>query len=230
MTNDIVIRDIPEQEASKLETTNSSVVATAQSLEVTNDIQYEGAAGFLKDIKANIKTVEATFADMKDAAHKAHRAVCDKENMFKKPLQEAESLIKSKMQVYYMEQERKRREEEARIREEQKRLAEEELKRAEELHAAGNLEQADAALRTAATIETLGAVVQQPAAQVSGISTVDDYTVTVLNELDIPAYINGMEIRKVDLAAIKRLAKASKGTIKIPGVAIAVTKSIRARI
>lgn len=228
--NDILVIDIPEKETNKLEAVNNAAVRHAESITVANDVDYTHAAEFLKEVKVNIKSVEDTFADMKEKAYKAHRSVCDTESSFKKPLLAAEKIVKAKMQVYYSEQERLRREEDARIRAEQKRLADEQLKRAAELEAQGRAEEANAALQTASCIDALNTVItfQKPAAE--GVSAQLDYDIQITNPNAVPAYIMGAEIRTIDVAAIKRLAKATKGNIQIPGVVIVPTKSIRVRV
>ena len=63
-----------------------------------------------------------------------------------------------------------------------------------------------------------------------GISSQDDYIVTITDESLVPVTLNGIILRKVDEGAIKRLVKLAKGNIEIPGVKIEKTKIINVRI
>ena len=157
---------------------------------------------------------------MKKAAHDAHKQVCDREKQMLTPLVNAEKIIKKAMGTWALEQERKRKEEEERLR----KLAEEEanrlLQQAIEADASGNHDAANAAMENASVIEQAGRTialdVEKP--KVDGVSTSTDWEIESIDASLVPIAIAGMEIRPVDEAAVKRLIKASKGKIEIPGV------------
>jgi len=229
MSNDLIIQGVSDEREQELSKSNNVAVVRAKAIEITNTESYTAAAEFLKEIKQSASVVKETFKEMKESANKAHKAVCDKENTFLKPLSEAEIIVKNKVRIYVDILEQKKREEEARLRAEQQRAAEEQMKRAMELERNGKAEQAKAAYDTVTAFENLEPIVQTEKPQVSGISTQIAYEVVVTDETLIPAYLNGIELRQVNLSAIKALAKTSKGTIQIPGVKINKTNQINVR-
>ncbi|NCB43280.1 MAG: hypothetical protein EOM59_11750 [Clostridia bacterium] len=229
MGNDIIIKDIGEEKEQILQGSNQLVVSKANLITVTNSEEYGQAAEFLKDIKTGITTVKNTFSDMKAAANAAHKAICDKENSFIKPLEEANLIIRKKMQGYNDEIERKRREDEARLREEQRKLAEEQMKKALELEQAGKTEQAQETLNSVTALENMKPFVRYETPKVSGVSTSVDYDIQITDARAVPAYLNGIELREINLSAIKQLAKASKGEIQISGVNIVKTNLVKVR-
>jgi len=226
---DIVIKDITEEKEQTIQGSNQLVVSKATMICVTDSETYGQAAEFLKEIKAGITTVKSTFEDMKQAANTAHKAICNKENTFLKPLNEADTIVRNKMRTYNDEIERKRREEEAKLREEQRKVAEEQMKKALELEKDGKTEQAEEAYKTVTMLENLNPVVQYEKPKVEGVSSQVTYEIRITDARAVPAYLNGVEIREINESALKSLAKATKGEIQIPGVAIIKTNSIKVR-
>jgi len=229
MSEDLIIKGIEDEQESALNKSNNVAIFKATQIEVTDNETYSEAATFLKEIKTAQAAVTDTFKEMKEAAHKAHKTVCDKENQFLKPLKEAETIVKNKARIYIDICEQKKREEEAKLRAEQQRIAEEQMAKALELEKQGKEEQAKAAYDTVTAIENLEPTITQEKPQVSGISTQVAYEVVVTDETLVPAYVNGAEIRQINLSAIKQLAKATKGAIQIPGIKINKTNSISVR-
>ena len=103
------------------------------------------------------------------------------------------------------------------------------MAKALELEKQGKDEQAQLVFDTVTAIENLEPIIQAEKPQVSGISTQVAYEVIITDETLVPAYINGAEIREINLSAIKQLAKATKGAIQIPGIKINKTNSISVR-
>lgn len=62
-----------------------------------------------------------------------------------------------------------------------------------------------------------------------GLSSTDNYIITITDETLVPTSLNGIVLRKVDESAIKQLVKLAKGNIDIPGVKIERTKSVTIR-
>ena len=255
-----------KQEATALEiTAKQYAIVTAQD--------YESAITVGRTIKEKMGKIIDFFKPIKDAAHKAHKAICDKETEALEPLKRAETSIKAEATKYLNEQERKRREAEAALR---KKLAEEEAARLAEaqrieaetrkiqeeknrqlaeaarLEAEGNraeaekqrrlaeesriqaeamAAEAEATLNEAVSMESLGmvATVQSEAPKVQGAAVKKDYEIRVIEMDAVPIKIMGAIIRPVDEAAIKRLVKATNGTVRIPGVQIIETANIALR-
>ena len=229
MSSDLIIQGVSDEKEIELNQCNNIAVLKANEIQISDNESYINATEFLKEVKKSANIVKDTFKDMKESANKAHKAVCEKEGYFLKPLAEAETIVKNKARIYIDAVEQKKREEEARLREEQRRAAEEQMKRAMELEQKGQTEQAKAAYDTVTAFENLEPIVQSEKPQVSGISTQVAYEVVVTDETLVPAYVNGAEIRQINLSAIKQLAKATKGTIQIPGIKINKTNQINVR-
>lgn len=83
------------------------VVAQANALRVTNAVEFAEGADFLKTVKLSQKRVTDFFGPIKKKAHEAWKLVCDGENTFLKPLQEAERTVKATMGAWQAEEERK---------------------------------------------------------------------------------------------------------------------------
>ncbi len=211
----------------------SAVVAQvnekAGALQVKTEAEYVQAGELLKQVKSNIKTVSEFFEPMKKSAHAAWKAICDKENSFVKPMQAAETTIKKVMGAYVMEQERIRREKEAELRRQQEELARKQAEEAARLEAEGKTEQAEAVLEMAMQVETMAPVIDAPKPKVSGIGTQKDWSIEIVDGLIVPIQFEGVVIRPVDLAAIKRLVKAKNGQITIPGIKITEDVTMRVR-
>ena len=65
--------------------------------------------------------------------------------------------------------------------------------------------------------------------KVKGVSSSKDWEITGIDAAKVPVEVAGTIIRPVDEKAIMRLIRASKGTIKIPGITYKVTMKMSAR-
>lgn len=200
----------------EFEKNSLAVVEKGKQIVIRNNEDYKNAGEFLKQVKAQEKVIVEHFAEMKEQAHKAHKAICDKENAYLKPLKTITAEIKELMSKYSTEQENKRIE--AMLR-----LAQEKEKLVETLKASGQDELAEQ------IAESQNSVVASEIDSISGISSIDNYEIVITDATKVPSYINGVEIRTIDLTAIKQLAKANKGNLKIDGIEIRKSKQIRVR-
>ena len=114
----------------------------------------------------------------------------------------------------YMEQ--LKREEEQRIKAEQERQALEQLQEAEKLRAEGNEVEAQIVEENAIAMNQVEVSVDSGVEKVEGLSFRKDYEIVITNAAEVPAYINGTEIRKIDLAQIKRFVKMTNNGVQIP--------------
>jgi translation initiation factor IF-2 len=78
-------------------------------------------------------------------------------------------------------------------------------------------------------IETSTPAIQIQAPTAKGISTRTMYRARVIDESKVPIEVAGVVIRPVDLAAINKLAQASKGRVQIPGIEIYTEDSVAVR-
>jgi len=198
----------------------SLVEVQVKEMVISNDVEYEQAAKLGKQIKAKAKVVTDFFEPMKTTAYQAHRAVCEREKTMLKPLQDAEKTLKKSMSTYHQEQEHKRRELEEKLRREAEAEKERKLNEAIALEAAGKIEEAEAAMFDAQVTESVAGktVVVMSTPKVSGVSNSKDWEIESIDKEKVPVNFSGVEIRPVDEKAVMRLIKASKGTIKIPGI------------
>lgn len=198
----------------------SKIEAMAEAVTISTDQDYESAGQFGVMLKKKAAEVTDFFKPLKDAAYKAHKAICDREKEMLTPLRNAEKTLKKTMGDYAMEQERKRREAEEAAR----RAAEEESRRKLEeaalLERAGDTAAAEAAFQDAEISEDVSRMVFVPggAPKAKGVSASKDWEIVSISSENVPLSVNGMEIRPVDKAAVMRLIRASKGTIQIPGI------------
>ncbi len=193
-------------------------VRDAKAFSVIDNASNEEAAGFLKKIKADQKEIKNFFAEMKEAAAAAHKAICNRENSLLKPLQESESLLKNKMSVFWEAQEKIRIEAERKAAEEAEKLNSEAVAAIKE----GDEEKAQE-LTTQANIRTAAVQVSAPQ-KVSGISVreVWKWEVTDINAVPRQYLI-------VNESALNAIAKSAKDTLKVPGIRFYAEKSIAAR-
>ena len=192
----------------------------AEGFIVESDDDYASAGEFGKDLKRKSAQVVAFFKPMKDNAYQAHKAVCEREKAMLKPLQNAEKIIKRTMAAYVQEQERKRREQEEAMRRAAEAERERKLAEAAALEAAGKTDDADAAMTEAVVMDEATRYSAPAAAKpkVQGVSTTKDWEITQIDAEKVPVSISGVVIRPVDKAAVMRMIRVSKGTIKIPGI------------
>ncbi len=207
----------------------TSIEAQANEIVIRNDDDYAFAGQVTRNVKAAQKKVEDYWEPMRKSTYEAYKAVTDHKKEMLDPLKNAETILKRKIGVYQMEQERKRREEEERLR----KLAEEEanrkLEEAVKAEANGDLESAEYAMAEAEALDSMSVNVQMEKPKVSGVSTTKTWEIVDINPKDVPISIAGVEIRPVDRAAILRLIKATKGQIAIPGVKYKETVSVAVR-
>ena len=244
---------ITATQTTQLQEESRDVVAQAQAVIISDKESYEKAQLFANSLKSVEKKIKAFWAEPKQKAYEAHKAITDQEKAMLDPVKTAIKELNDKSSAYVMECERKRKaaEKEAqRKAEEEKRKKEEEAERlraeAERLHAEaekaaadGNIEAADAALMAEA--ETLEASqeaavqaeafenaavtlkVEADTPKVDGVSYRKDWKVSVTKEDDVPVSFMGAVLRPVDLAKVKELVKLQQGKIEIPGIAVKET-------
>lgn len=213
------VAQVPQSE-NDMKISYELVESNANNLSIANEEQYAEAAEFARLVKTRQKEVREYFAPMKESAHKAHAAICEREKQMLAPLLSAERKVKSAMTGYT-----DRVREEARRQEElMRKLAQEEAERklaeAVELEKSGDQSGAELAMAEASVAEQVGqnASLNVSAPKIAGVSSIKDYEIVSIASDEVPIFIAGVEIRPVDTKAVMRLIKASGGTIDIPGI------------
>jgi len=191
-----------------------SIPEQARAIQVVDNETYSQAGEILITIKGLRKEIGAAFDPIIKKAHEAHKEAKAQKDKAEAPLIEAENIIKPALAAYDREQERLRREEEERQRE-IARKAEEERRLQEALQAE---KEGDAAAAQAIIEEPVyvpPVVIEKTTPKVQGISMQKVWKFRVTNEALIPR-----EYMTPDMVKIGGVARATKGSIQIPGVEI----------
>ena len=198
----------------------SAVEAKAHAVVVTNDKEYQEAAEFGRLLKKKSAEVTEFFKPLKDAAHKTHKQICDRERAMLKPISAAEKAIKAAMGKYATDKLMEQQRLEAQLRQQAQAESDRLLAQAAELESAGNVQQANAMFTNAqmADAAARNIALERSAPKAGGISTTTDWQIIGIDAAQVPVDINGCVIRPVDEAAIMRLIRASKGKVIIPGI------------
>lgn len=198
----------------------SEIEFQAEAIIIDTEQDYQDAANFGRMLKQKSADVKEFWKPMKDAAHRAHTEICNREKAMLQPLANAEKILKQTMSKYVAEQERKRREAEEAARKAAKEEAERKLQEAIELESKGDKVTAAAVIEEAEIMDEAAATVAVAAAKpkASGVATKKDWKITSVDSSKVPTVVAGVEIRPVDMAAVMRLIRMSKGKIKIEGI------------
>lgn len=215
-----VLPDLRDENEKRLTKSITAIELQAESIIIAGDEDYQAAAEFGRELKRKSAEVTAFFKPMKDAANKAHKEVCQREKAMLEPLKNAEGILKQEMGRYTMEQERRRLEMERQLRLAAQAEADKKLAEAAAEEEAGDKDKSAAAFLDAQVIDTASrsASLQIQTPKACGTSISKDWQIVNVDDLLVPVSISGVIIRPVDKAAIMRLIRASKGTVKIPGV------------
>lgn len=215
-----VLPDYRDEKEKRLTNSITAIEFQAESVVINGDEDYQAAAEFGRELKRKSAEVTAFFKPMKDAANKAHKEVCQRENAMLEPLKNAEGILKKEMGRYTMEQERQRAEMERQLRLAAQAEADKKLAEAAAAEEAGDKAGCEAALLDAQIIDTAGrsASLQVQAPKARGTSVSKDWQIVAVDDLLVPVAIAGVVIRPVDKGTVMRLIRSSKGTIQIPGV------------
>lgn len=185
---------------------------------ITNDEMYQLAGDYLREIATVKKNIKARFADPKKKAAEAHKAICNLENDLLSQVTIRENEIRQKMTAYYEAEQRRIAAEAERKRKEAEAVAQ----LAMEAEAAGETEMAQEATVMAALEQSSVTV----APKAAGISMRDVWEAVVTDKSKVP-----LEYMEVNLSALNSIARATKGTLNIPGVQFVkkTVSSVRAK-
>jgi hypothetical protein len=190
------------------------VVARAGALVVASPEQYEGAAEFLKTVKAAQKRVVDFFAPIKAAAHAAWKRTTAGEAELLDPLQEAEMLLKRKMVGYAQAEEAKREAEQRRLQAAADEAARKERERLErEAAKLKTPELREARLEQAAMVSAPVVSVASVRPVVAGQSLRTIWRARIVDPAKVPR-----EWLVPNVEGLNAFARATKGACVVPGV------------
>ena len=193
---------------------------TAGSLVIDSKEAYEKAVELGRTIQTKTGDVKDFFKPMKDAAHKVHKEICEREKAVLAPLERAKKVLQNAVGEYQMAEERKRKEEEERLRLEAQAEAERSLKEAIEAEATGDEEAAQSALMDAQFAESMAcsAKVESSTPKVSGCTVTFDYEIVECDPDKVPVKVGNTVVRPVDEKAVLKAIREADGNIVIPGI------------
>ncbi len=239
VTEDIVVKktnnekSIELTENSELEATLKEEVSTieekAQSIVITNDVEYNGAVEACQEVKAMKQQVVDYWEPMRKSTYDAYTNVNKHKKAMVTPLENAEKILKGKIADYQTKVAEERKAQEEAIRAMALKESERIFKEAIEAEEAGDLERAQELLAQAESYDktALTATVAGDAPKAQGATMVKTWEITSIDPAKVPINFNGMVIRPVDESAVLALVKASKGQIQIPGIEFKETYSVR---
>lgn len=195
----------------------------AQAIAVTDHISYQAAGEFAKGLKELKKKVTEYFEPLKEAAHKAHKAVTQREKEELKPIEDADQLIRQGMSAYLNEQERIRKEEQRKLEAEAKIAADKERERLLSLavknEEKGEDEKAAEYLKKAEQVyvePVFAAPVEKTIKTDAGnITAAKDVRVTVI---DIKALVSAVAVGQVPITIIDIKQSTLKSWLKSSGI------------
>jgi len=200
----------------------------AKAIVISTQDHYEKANEFLRAVKGLQKEIHATFDPIVSAAHKTHQEATSKRKEHLDPAISAERVVKGKMIAYDDKMEAIRRAEQRRIdakaREEEERKRKELAARAEKWAAKGKIAKAEELQEQAEEVEVVAPVVAPKVEKIKGVSFKENWSAIVVDETKVPR-----EYLQVNTMALNRIAKATKGSIKIPGVEFKMDKILASR-
>ena len=197
----------------------SHLVAIAKEMTVEGEEGRNVAAQWLKSIKQMKEKVTSSWKPFKADAKAIWDRIRKQEKDMLDPLEEADQIIRAKVVDSIRREEEQKRLEAERLKELARKEAEAKLAEAEQASNDGNDAMADMALMEAEVYEQASQTMKAEAvSKVKGVATVKDYEIVSVDKTKVPVSFSGMELRPVDEKAVKRLIKASGGTIEIPGV------------
>jgi hypothetical protein len=218
-----VLKEIENPE-DQFEQSALSIRDEAKALHIQDQETYDRAAAKFNGVCALEKEITGHYGPMKDAAHKAHKAVCDAEKEILAPVQEAKRILSRSIGAWDAEQERKRQEEQRRLEAEARRIAEEEALAAavEVEQAGGDIEEVEAVLSTPVPIMRPSA---PPTYEKSAtVSTREVWSAELVSiqalvkaAMSNPAYLPYLQ---ANMTALNSTARAQKSAFSVPGVKV----------
>lgn len=209
--------------STELETQSTAIITQVRAIGPVRDAAtYTRKGEAIVSLKALLKVIKAHYAPMKEAADRAHKAVCTSENQMVNPLKALIDEQDADLVAWRREQERLRREEELRVQAEERKRAEDALvAEAAAAEASGEHAIADAILEL--PVETPRVVLPSSVPKVEGLRERPLYWSAEVYSLKM--LVQAVAEGKVPLQAIQpnetflnTQARAMKSTLAYPGV------------
>lgn len=213
----------------QLAVTGQQMVEDAKEMRIECQTDYENAAAALRKIKDQAKKIKEYWQGPKTAAKAAHQEIVDREKAMLSVLNSAEATIKASMKKYLDAVEKARREAEAEARRRQEEEAARLLEQAVQAEEKGDDQAVAVNMAMAEMVSEMPAPPSIEAPKAVGVSTRKVWKARVVDPAKVPAYVNGMEIRSINMSALNSIARMTKGTATVPGVEFYEDSQISAR-
>lgn len=202
--NDIV-------DAAKANKKALTTLGEAQNIQVVNDIAYIRADMLRAGLKEIEDQINQTFDSLINTAFHHHRSLVTEKKRHSEPVEQARKILKDKMLAYHEKQEELRRAKERELQEEARKRAESEvLAEATQLESNGQRTDAEAILNTPVQVPTIIIPKQLPKTS-TVFQTRWDYRIT-------DATLIPRSYLRVDEVKLGAFARATKGSVTVPGV------------
>lgn len=207
------------------------IEAAASSLTITNDAEFKKAVEMGSTIQQAIKKREEFIKPMEKAASDALKQVRERKAMLLNPLKNAKNILANAVNAYNAEVERRRMEAERIARTEALAEAERQIDNAIVAESCGDSAGEAAAFSAACDAELAARNVTVTAAtpKVSGSVRRTVYEITDVDPSKVPTTFGGVNIRPVDITAVKKLISNAAGQIEIPGIKFVKSEKISFR-
>jgi hypothetical protein len=218
--------------ARDLETRALTLAEQASALEVTDQPSYELAAERLLAVADLRREIVAHHEPIKRAAHTAWQQVLAAEKRLLDPVADAERIYKAGIASYEAEQRRIEAEARAKAETEARRLAEEQREREIEQAEAEGADLAEVTAMIAAPLPAIRPQSQPMFQSARGISTATNWKGEVVSlEKLVAAVAAGranIALVMANETAINQLARATRGTLEVPGIRFFSQSTVRA--
>jgi hypothetical protein len=212
--------EIPEQYKG-IEQESSALEVRVQGLIILTEEDHGAACHLERQMAEQEKVIAAEISPAKEAAHQAHRRICELEKRLAGPIARARPLLKSKIADYRRKAREAAERAAAAAREAARKQAEDEaLLRAEALQNRGEPERA-AAVIAHFTPPAVAISTRKPEAH--GVTTREVWNAAVDDKLALIAWVAERPVERhvyllPDLSALSGQAKLFKADLRIPGV------------
>jgi hypothetical protein len=195
--------------STEIKENESKVIEFASAIVVTSEETKANAMEFVKVIRNTRDKVVGYWSEPKQSAHKSWKAIVAKEKEMLDRLDEAEKLVKGKLNDYVRAQERVLEAQQSKLAETRRLEAEKLLAEAVEMEKTGDVIGSAIAMQVAERLDSNNVAFEKPS------NTKVVFSAVVENESIVPAYLDGMCLRPVDakacLAYYKQFGKAPAG-------------------
>ena len=201
----------------EIQNESSGILNQAENIKINCKEDYYFATDFMRNIMNMKQKISTYWKEPKKQAADAHKAIVKKEKEMLEPIENCEKILRRKISLYITEQKKLAMLEEEIMKKQREELAMKQLEEAEKMRKEGNELEATIVEQNAIAISEIETKIED-STKIDGVSYRKDYKIIVTNPNEVPAYINGIQIREIDLSAIKKIIKMTDGQIKINGI------------